>query len=281
MKNIKLFLSIVFFSVGTSVFAQEASTASSGFFANNMIAIVIGLVLLIALFALYKLLNSMIRMKEVEIYDKHGVDAYKAHSGEGKWGGLTGAVPVEQNKDILLDHNYDGIMELDNKLPPWWVWLFNITIAIAFIYYPYYHLMGNDWSSANEWKSEMAAAKVKVDAYKGSQTDLVSIDNVSRLTDAADLTKGKEIWTKNCVACHGVEGQGGIGPNMTDNYWIHGCDIKDLYKVIRDGVPAKGMISWKSQLKPAQMQEVASYIFTLSGTNPANGKAKEGNECKI
>ena len=292
MKNIKLFLSISFISTSMlSASAQDVVAAvpkdkggAYEFIVNNMPALLIGLVLVFALLAIYKLLSSMINMQELKIYEKHGLDSYLAEKKNKSWwksldAKLTDAIPLEQEQDIMLDHDYDGIRELDNKLPPWWVWLFNITIFIAVVYMGYYHFSGNDWSSKGEWEQEMATSKAEVDAYLATKTDLISEKDVTILNGEADIAAGKKVWTTNCVACHGADGQGGIGPNMTDNYWLHGCDIKDIFKTIKYGVPAKGMIAWKTQLKPKKMQQVSSYILTLQGTTPPNPKAKQGEEC--
>lgn len=191
---------------------------------------------------------------------------------------LTRSTPIEKEEDILLDHDYDGIQELDNKLPPWWVYLFFITIIIAAVYLVRYHVVG-DWSSSQEWEEEMAAAQVKIDAYMAEQGDILDENSVFLVDNAEALAEGKEIFNTNCAACHKTDGGGLIGPNLTDEYWIHGGDIKDLFTTIKYGIPEKGMISWKTQLKPEQMQAVASYILVeLQGTNPPDAKAAEGEK---
>lgn len=194
---------------------------------------------------------------------------------------LTNATPIEKEKDVLLDHNYDGIQELNNKLPPWWLWLFYICIIFSVIYIYRYHFSGSDWSSDKEWTEEMASAEAKLAAYRAETGDVVDENNVTLLTDEASLKNGETIFNEpgKCATCHKTDGGGLIGPNMTDEYWIHGGDIKDLYKVIKNGVVEKGMISWASQLSPKQMQEVASYILVkLAGTNPPGAKAPEGEK---
>lgn len=188
---------------------------------------------------------------------------------------LTDAKPTEKEADILLDHDYDGIHELDNNLPPWWLWGFYITIAFAVVYMIRFHIAGGP-SSAEEFEMEMAQAKEEVDAYLATAANLVDEGSVEMLTAEARIMAGKKIYETNCVACHLSDGGGQVGPNLTDAYWIHGGGIKNVFKTIKYGVPAKGMISWKDQLSPSQMQEVASYILTLQGTSPANPKAPEG-----
>jgi len=194
---------------------------------------------------------------------------------------LTNATPIEKEKDVLLDHNYDGIQELNNKLPPWWVWMFYLTIIFSVIYIYRYHFSGNEWSSGKEWENEMATAEAKLAAYRAETGDVIDENTVTLLTDEQSLKNGETIFNEpgKCATCHKVDGGGLIGPNMTDDYWIHGGDIKDLYKITKNGVLEKGMISWASQLSPKQMQEVTSYILVkLVGTNPPGAKAPEGEK---
>jgi cytochrome c oxidase cbb3-type subunit 3 len=142
----------------------------------------------------------------------------------------------------------------------------------------YYHWSGNDWSSDKEYAMAMEEAEIQKAAYLDRMANLVNENSVEVLTDAQSLAEGAEIFKANCLACHGAAGEGGVGPNMTDEYWVHGGGIKNIFKTIKYGVPEKGMISWKSQLKPVAMQKVSSYILTLQGTNPPNAKAPEGEK---
>lgn len=189
---------------------------------------------------------------------------------------LTDAVPIEEEKEILFTHSYDGIRELDNKLPPWWVGMFYGSIIIAFAYIGHYHILGTGQLQQEEYQTAMAEAAEQKKAYLAKMADLVDENSVTLLTDESVLSKGATIYTANCVACHGVYGEGGVGPNFADQYWIHGGDIKSIFKTIKYGVPAKGMIAWQAQLKPAEMQAVASYLYQFEGTNPPNGKAPQG-----
>ena len=190
---------------------------------------------------------------------------------------LTRSVPVEREKDVLLDHNYDGIMELDNKLPPWWVWGFYITIFFAFAYIIYYHMSGVGKLPQAEYQAELTAAALEKEERIRMNANYVTDENVVMLTDADALKEGASIFQKNCLACHGDKGQGGVGPNMTDEYWLHGGGIKNIFHTISEGVPSKGMISWKSQLSPKQIQQVASFLMTLVGTNPPGAKEPQGD----
>lgn len=190
---------------------------------------------------------------------------------------INDAKPVEEESELLLDHNYDGIRELDNNLPPWWKYLFYVTIVFSVIYMGYYHVL-NGPSSAKEYETEVREAQLAIAAAQGNQP--VNADNVKLLTDAASLAKGKEIFNKNCASCHGTKGEGMVGPNLTDDYWIHGGSVKEIYLVLVNGVLAKGMPSWRAQLSPQDMEATSSYIKSLRGTNPPNAKEPQGDLVK-
>lgn len=190
---------------------------------------------------------------------------------------LTRTVKVEQEKDILMHHEYDGIRELDNVLPPWWLWLFYGTIIYAVIYVLNVHVLDLWPHQADEYEQEMAQAKADVAAYMARFGDMVDENTVTLLTDAAAIGSGKAIFQELCKACHGAAGEGNaVGPNLTDAHWIHGGGVKNVFRTITYGVPEKGMISWKSQLKPSEIQAVSSYIISLQGTNPPNAKEPQG-----
>ncbi len=207
--------------------------------------------------------------------------ASKAKKREWTWGKnlykrLTKTKEIEKEGEIILDHNYDGIRELDNVLPPWWVYLFYATIIFGVVYLIRFHVAG-DYDQKLEYEQEVAAAKIAIEEYKKTAKDLVDVNTVEFLSEAADLSAGEKIFTTSCVACHMADGGGGIGPNLTDEYWILGGGIKNVFNTISEGGrDGKGMISWKQSLKPLEMAQVASYILTLGGTTPADPKAPEG-----
>jgi len=189
---------------------------------------------------------------------------------------LTKTQPIEREGDLLMDHDYDGIKELDNNLPPWWVYLFYICVIFGVIYVARYELFGGD-NQETELKMEMAQAKVDVEEYLKTAPDLMDEKTVVLLTDKGDLAAGKEIFTTNCAACHRADAGGQIGPNLTDNHWILGGGIKNLFHTITNGGrDGKGMISWKGTLKPKEIQKVARYILSLQGSNPKDPKAPDG-----
>ena len=205
----------------------------------------------------------------------------KSKGWEWEWGKrmyekLKGSRPIEEEGEIIIDHNYDGIKELDNTLPPWWVYLFYATILFGAVYLVRFHIMG-DYTQAEEFEQEMEVARLEIEEYKKTAKDLVDVNTVELLTDASDLSAGKTIFEANCAVCHMNDGGGGIGPNLTDEYWILGGGIKEVFNTVSEGGrDGKGMVSWKSILKPAEMAQVSSYLLTFVGTTPANPKAAEG-----
>lgn len=189
---------------------------------------------------------------------------------------LTKSEPIENESQLLLDHDYDGIKELDNNLPPWWIYLFYACIGFAAIYLVRFEILGAD-DQEMELKKEMAQAKIEVAEYMKTAPDLMDEKTVTLLTDAPTLAEGKTIFTTNCVACHRADAGGQIGPNLTDEYWILGGGIKNLFHTITNGGrDGKGMIAWKGTLKPKEIQKVASYIISLKGSNPKDPKAPDG-----
>ncbi|TDD98653.1 cbb3-type cytochrome c oxidase N-terminal domain-containing protein [Flavobacterium cellulosilyticum] len=189
---------------------------------------------------------------------------------------LTKTEPIENEGEILLDHDYDGINELDNDLPPWWVYLFYACVLFAVVYMVRFEIMGGD-NQEMELKKEMAQAQIDIEEYKKTAPDLMDEKTVTLLTDPADLAAGKAIFTTNCVACHRADAGGQIGPNLTDDQWILGGGIKNVFHTITNGGrDGKGMIAWKASLKPKEIQHVASYILSLRGSNPVEPKVSEG-----
>lgn len=188
---------------------------------------------------------------------------------------LTRSKAIEQEQDVMLDHDYDGIKELDNVLPPWWVYLFYACIVFAIVYLVRFEVYG-DYTQKEEFEAEMAQADLDIKEYLKTAPDLMDKESVTLLTDAGALAEGKAIFTTNCVACHRADAGGAIGPNLTDEYWILGGGIKDVFNTLMEGGRSgKGMISWKDQLKPTEMQKVASYVLSLQGTNPKDPKPTE------
>jgi cytochrome c oxidase cbb3-type subunit 3 len=189
---------------------------------------------------------------------------------------LTDSVPLEREGDVMLNHNYDGIRELDNNLPPWWLYGFYLTILSGMVYLFYYHVMPNTPLQADEFTADMAIIEKTKQDFLAGEANNVDENTVVALADARALADGKKTYDAKCASCHLADGGGSVGPNLTDAYWIHGGNIKNLFTTIKYGVLDKGMISWKESLSPVQMQNVASYILNLQGTKPATPKAPQG-----
>jgi cytochrome c oxidase cbb3-type subunit 3 len=184
----------------------------------------------------------------------------------------------DEKDPLLLDHEYDGIRELDNKLPRWWVWLFWGCNIFAVFYLGYYHVFAKgDVAQLGQMQAEYQAEmkignEIKARAVAEFESKMVALEPSS---DPAVIAEGKDTYTKLCAPCHRPDGGGLVGPNLCDDYWIHGSNYVDNLKTIWNGVPSKGMVTWKGVLKPAAIQAVGSYIYTLRGSNPVNPKARE------
>ena len=185
---------------------------------------------------------------------------------------------IESEEEIILDHNYDGIKELDNTLPPWWVYLFYASIVFAVVYLVRFEVLDGD-NQIVEYEKAVAEAKVNLRKYKSTATDLITAESVTLLTDAKDLGRGKAIFKLNCASCHIADGGGSIGPNLTDEFWILGGGIKNVFTTISNGGrDGKGMIAWNKTLKAADIAKVGSYVLSLQGSTPANPKAPQGEK---
>ncbi|MAC93905.1 MAG: cytochrome oxidase subunit III [Flavobacteriales bacterium] len=225
-------------------------------------------VLAFVIYVLFRALQTLIQLEK-------GESTVKETEGVVE-GILTDRVPLEEEEAIMLDHEYDGIRELDNNLPPWWVYMFYATIIFSVVYLVRFHITGDGKLSIEEYEEQMAEAAAQKEEQMAAGGEQITEDNVTYLADAPSIEKGAAIYKGNCATCHGQLGEGGAGPNLTDEYWIHGGSVKDIFSTIKYGVPAKGMIAWESQFSPEQMQQVASYIMTLVGTNPPNPKDPQG-----
>ena len=191
---------------------------------------------------------------------------------------LTKANELGQEEDVMTDHDYDGIRELDNVLPPWWLYGFYITIAIGIFYYIQVFTNSEEYSQAEEYATAVAEGKAEVEQYKKDHPELYNDANLVALTDPEDIAKGKELFaSKTCTACHLADAGGSIGPNLTDENWILGGGFKNIFNTIsKGGRPGKGMIAWEGTINQKERQQLTSYILTLKGTTPANPKAPEG-----
>jgi cytochrome c oxidase cbb3-type subunit III len=246
--------------------------------------LVVGAVMLGAVITLSKLATGLLDKMRIDMQKANGTyvepvaqdDVVEKFINSFKKS-MSDAVPIEQEASIDLGHNYDGIRELDNNLPPWWIAMFYASIIFAVGYIYYYHMGGGGVSIEDAYIAEVEDARIANLEYLAKQANKVDENSVTLLADAGSIESGKNLYTANCATCHGANGEGNVGPNFTDEFWIHGGGIHNVFKTIKYGVPAKGMISWEAQLSPVKMQQVASYILSLKGTNPANAKAPQGD----
>ena len=186
--------------------------------------------------------------------------------------------PLSMEKDMVMEHTYDGIAELDNPTPPWFMYLFYTSIVIAVAYLVMYHVVGDGQIMTTEYAQENVEADQANIAYMKKFANSINENNVIVLIDAKSVETGGKIYAKNCVACHGDKGQGGVGPNLTDEFWLHGGSTKDIFHTLMEGVPEKGMISWKKTLNPIQLQHLVSFLSRFQGTNPENAKVPQGDK---
>ena len=180
------------------------------------------------------------------------------------------------DRDELREHDFDGIQEYDNDLPRWWIWLFVLTVIFSIIY-PFIYDFGPGQFASETVDAEMLAIRQSKEAIKAKSGEITEDLLLKLTTDSKILADGQLIYSTRCLPCHGDKGQGLIGPNLTDQNWIHGGKITDIHKVISDGVLAKGMLAWKDQLTPEQLNSVVAFVWSIQGTNPPNPKAPEGN----
>ncbi|MEO0790459.1 MAG: cbb3-type cytochrome c oxidase N-terminal domain-containing protein [Bacteroidota bacterium] len=275
--------------------AQDATTetvAQMGLWESmnmpeKMLVVLCGLMIVGAIYTVMHLNSALMHIQKIRILEEYAPDLLAAPEAAKElvqstpwWKKLkeywTKAIPQEQEAVLMLDHEYDGIHELDNRLPPWWLGIMYVTTVFAFLYIGYQHFSGYGISNVEQYALEMEEAQLRIDEFLATQANSVDESNVIALVAEDDLSKGEMIYAGNCVACHGAFGEGTIGPNLTDDYWLHGGSIADVFTTIKYGVVEKGMQAWKTNLSPLQMQQVASYIKNMRGTEPPNPKPAEG-----
>ncbi|MGB3619577.1 MAG: cbb3-type cytochrome c oxidase N-terminal domain-containing protein [Catalinimonas sp.] len=257
----------------------DASTEMALFWAIVALLGVTSLLVLAVAFYCLRIMQIMMRPETaaVEVPEVIVAERRAAWWESLRWR-LTAAVPVAREKEIILDHNYDGIRELDNHLPPWWKWGFYASIVFAGVYVYLHHVSDSLPLSAEEYVAEVTLAEEEMREYQTLMAASIDESNVVATVDPVELDHGATLYLQNCAACHGRAGEGGVGPNLTDAYWVHGGSVGDVFRTIKYGVPQKGMIPWETKLTPADMRDVTSYILTLQGTNPPNAKEPQGDK---
>jgi len=194
------------------------------------------------------------------------------------WNKVLGLKPIEEEKNLVIEHAYDGIHELNNPVPGWFNFLFYGTILFGAGYLFYYYIGGYGLNQDQLYEAEMAKSIEEKAIYLEKSANTVDENSVKFDNSVAVLESGKTIFSGNCAVCHAPTGGGIIGPNLTDDFWLHGGGVNNIFKTIKYGVPEKGMVSWEKQLSPKQISDVTNYILSLHGTNPAGAKAPQGEK---
>ncbi len=266
--------------------ADTTATASEWAFGSgniyNDILIVALIVVMIALLAsalvVNKAMKSIINLTMPQLAAEQQVKKVKKINWQDIVSKLLSLRPIEEEKDLEIEHEYDGIKELDNPVPAWFNALFYSTITFGVVYLLVYHVFGWGPNQDQEYQREMALAEKAKQEFLAQSANLIDESTIEIDATGTLAASGKAIYMSNCAVCHGNAGEGGIGPNLTDEYWLHGGDIKDVFTVVKYGVPEKGMVPWEQTLTPGQIAEVSNYIITLAGTNPPNPKDPQGEK---
>ena len=243
------------------------------------------LLIIIAMLVLVRTFNVLTRLVlKAEGYtnaqisaEMHPPKKEKKPKGE-VWNKLLSLRPMAEEKELLIAHDYDGIQELDNPIPGWFMYLFYASIIFAVGYLLNYQVFHTGQFQYEEYKTEMAQAAIAKKLYLSKAANQVDENTVKLVHDPEILKAGQVIFAQNCQACHGEHAQGSVGPNLTDDFWLHGSKINDLFKTIKYGVLAKGMPTWEKQLSPTQIADVANYVKSLHGTKPAGAKEPQGTK---
>lgn len=277
---------IILLGISNGIFAQDATVVAAapstdyygGLSATSFWSLISTLLIeCIILFALlYNLKFLLQKESKAKVVIATVPQEAKESTWQKWWDKLNSFRPVKEEAQIDLGHNYDGIRELDNRLPPWWLYGFYLTILFAGIYLWRYHVAHTAPLSAEELKIAMVKADEEKTAYLKMSANNIDESNVTLLKDAQDIAAGKGIFTAVCATCHKTDGGGLVGPNLTDDYWIHGGSVKDIFKTIKYGVPEKGMQAWKESYSPRQMAQLTAYIKSIYGTNPPSPKEPQG-----
>ncbi len=259
---------------------------SSGNINNDILIVALIIVMAIVLIAAVVVLRAMRTMLKLtmphvlveEAAEKAQARLAKKGSWQRRWNKFMGLRPISEEKDLVIDHTYDGITELDNPVPAWFNGMFYATVVFAAVYLCVYLVF--DWgpNQDQEYEREMARAEQARQEWLALAANNIDESNVEVDARPETVKAGQAIYLQSCAVCHGNIGEGGIGPNLTDEYWLHGGELVDVFKTVKYGVLDKGMVPWEQSLTPAQLAEVSNYILTLRGTNPPNAKEPQGEK---
>ncbi len=283
MNNRKIFLiTLLILGVNSGSFAYTSTELMNGIALGAILfTLVLISIVCLVLLKTFRVMADMLLPKEEKLVVATTASEFMLEPTEPKltlWEKLLSLRPMSEEKSLIMEHEYDGIVELDNPTPAWFMWLFYGTIIFGFVYLLNYHVFKIGKLQDEEYTVEMKQADIDQKAFLAKSANRVDENSVKLTTEPQVLVAGKATFIQNCVACHGDHAQGIVGPNLTDEYWLHGGKINNIFKTIKYGVPDKGMISWEKQLSPKQISEVANYIKSLKDTNPANPKAPQGDK---
>lgn len=259
--------------------AQEVVTTSSATPFHVIVLYIMGglcLAMVLLVITLYYVVNTM-KHEMLGLKYQHQLQTEDVPF----WDKVLSLKPLSAEKDIELDHDFDGIKELNNPIPVWFNVLFYSTVVFAVVYLVIYHVTESAPLQAKEYENQLVQAKIDRDEYVKNAGSLVDENNVTVLVDASAITKGQELYMAKCAVCHGDNGEGKVGPNLADEYWLHGGDVQSIFKTIKYGVPSKGMVAWQNSLNGGQIQEISSFILSLQGTNPVGAKEPQGDLFKV
>ncbi|MBT8327264.1 MAG: c-type cytochrome [Bacteroidia bacterium] len=275
MKN-RIALMIIASIASVSLFAQGAEPAQEGGLSQPLLWIIYAVVALLLLVT-YLLYQVTISLKKY-VKGEYQNEEQKMYDQRSTWEKIFQVKPVGTDKDTIINEAHDGIYELANPPPPWFMFLFYGTILFAVIYFVRYSVTGTGLTQEEEYIAEMAIVEEDKTSSLTEEGASVDENTVVALTSAEDIASGKKIYIQNCKVCHADGGAGSVGPNLTDEFWKHGGGAKNIFKTIKYGVVEKGMTAWQDNLTPKMMQEVTSYILSLEGTNPPDAKEAEGDK---
>jgi cytochrome c oxidase cbb3-type subunit 3 len=278
MKRINLFMAFSILSTSL-LFAQEAAETATqtGINPLNLIMYFIAGLLLFVTFILYRVARHLRKFMKGQF----ATEEEKMYDSRSSWEKIFQLKPVGTDKDTMINEPHDGIYELDNPPPPWFMFLFYGCVVFAIIYMVRFSITKDMPRQEDEYIAEIEEANIAKEARLALEGDLIDESNVVLATAAEDIAAGEALYVKKaCAACHGekLEGKAGLGPNLTDEYWKHGGGVKEVFTTLKYGVLEKGMRAWDGELSPKKMQQVASYVLSMQGTNPPNAKAPEGDK---
>lgn len=285
LKNKTFLMVVLLIALASSSFAASTTDIMNGIALGAIIATLILIVIVcFVLLKTFKVLTNLVLPAEQQAPQINVVSATERDAPTPEphkqtiWQKLLSLRPMAEEKELLIMHDYDNIQELDNPIPAWFNWLFYGSVIFAFVYLLNFHVFKIGKLQDEEYTIEMKQAAAEKEAYLAKVGNMVDENSVKIDKSAEVLAAGKAIFVQNCVACHGQNGEGIVGPNLTDEYWLHGGKINNVFRTIKYGVPDKGMISWEKQLSPKQISDVANFIESLKGTNPPNPKAPQGEK---